>query len=156
MQYDSEASKKFDRELVSGFKHAFPLVDERDLPRTPAQIKQFLAERVATEVKEGIRSFQSRIVRVLCEVSEPKNHVEDMARIVVNEAMKVPGLNEQLRKKADEVRLLMGRLEWLSGRLKTLHPEISEAIGLKKEWRNIFTAIDEARELEKEGKEVAP
>ena len=31
-------------------------------------------------------TFQSRVVKVLCEVSPPKQYVEDMARIVVNQA----------------------------------------------------------------------
>ncbi len=164
MTYDTEIGKKLERDMITGFKAAFPLADERDLPRTGNQIKPFLKDRIDLEVKEGIRNFQSRVVRILCEVSEPKNHVEDMARIVVNEANKVHSLSEQLKRTAGDVRLLMGRLEWMSTRLKALSPEISEAIGLKKDWRNIFLAIDEAKAAEKAleksepeaAKEVAP
>lgn len=87
--------------LVAAFKKVFPLADERDLPNSPARIPRFLEIRVKLEVDEATLYFQHRVVQILCEVTHPKHHVEDMARAVVElakEAKTLRPANEELRK----------------------------------------------------------
>jgi hypothetical protein len=80
---------KSESEDVKGaFKEIFPLADEKDLPWSASQIKGFLRDRIRWEVEEGMFHFQSRVVKILCEISPPKTHIEDMCRIVVTEAEK--------------------------------------------------------------------
>lgn len=81
-----ECGRKHEKELKEVFSKVFPLADEKDLPWATCHIDRFLRERVAKEVELGTRFFTSRVVKVLCEVSPPKAHVEDMARIVVDKA----------------------------------------------------------------------
>ena len=88
MDYDVERSKQEQAELRKAFRELFPLAGESDLPWAACHIKQFLRDRISIECAERIFHFQSRVVRILCEVSPPKTHVEDMCRIVVEEAKK--------------------------------------------------------------------
>ena len=77
--YDVEREKRKSEEIRGAFREMFPLVDESDLPWAACQIKAFLRDRIRKEVEAGVFHFQSRVTRVLCEVSPPKSHVEDMA-----------------------------------------------------------------------------
>lgn len=96
MDYDVERSKQAAEEIRVAFRAMFPLAAEHDLPWAACQIQEFLRDRIRREVEEGVFHFQSRVVRVLCEISRPKTHVEDMARIVVDEAKKARELASQL------------------------------------------------------------
>lgn len=107
MTYDIEASKRETSELKRAFAELFPLVDERDLPRTPSHIKDFLRKRIEFEVERGVFHFQSRVVRILCEISPPKTHVEDMARIVVNQAKETDTLHERCNTLSERLTQLM-------------------------------------------------
>lgn len=86
MDYDVEREKRKSEDIRKVFRELFPLAAEEDLPWAPAHIKQFLRNRIRKEVEEGVHHFTTRVVRVLCEVSPPKTHVDDMARIAVDQA----------------------------------------------------------------------
>lgn len=113
MSYDIEVSKGVEKELKKAFAEAFPLCDEHDLPWAGCQVKEFLQKRIALEVEEGVRWFTQRVVQVLCEVSPPKRHVDDMARIVVNKALATERVEEQLkREKLQVAELRTGAKHW--------------------------------------------
>lgn len=84
--YDIERERQKSEEIRKAFREIFPLADENDLPWAACHIKDFLRQRIKREVQEGTHRFVSRVCRVLCEISPPKTHVEDMARIVVEAA----------------------------------------------------------------------
>lgn len=86
MDYDVERERQASTELRKAFRELFPLAGENDLPWAACHIKQFLRDRIEQETVERVHHFTMRVVRILCEVSPPKTHVEDMARIVVEEA----------------------------------------------------------------------
>ena len=86
MSYDIETAKRESTERQAAFREIFPLAGDFDLPRTPSQIKQFLRDRINQETDERVFHFVSQVTRVLCEVSPPKTHLVDMARIVVEKA----------------------------------------------------------------------
>lgn len=91
-------NKDYENMIKDEFRKLFPLVDERDLPWYPTHIAEFLKKRIAFEVEQQVFWFQSRVVKVLCEVSPPKTYVEDMARIVVDKAKKADELEARIRK----------------------------------------------------------
>lgn len=94
MNYDIEREKHKSEELRKVFREMFPLVNEHHLPWTAVHIRSFLTERIAQEIDQGTKYFTRAVVRILCEVSPPKTHIEDMARICVEEAKKVPALEQ--------------------------------------------------------------
>jgi hypothetical protein len=98
-EYDVEKSKRESSELRAAFAEIFPLANEQDLPWAPCQIKAFLHDRIRREVESGAFHFTARVVKVLCEVSPPKTHVEDMARIAVEECKTARAQAEQLRER---------------------------------------------------------
>lgn len=125
MNYDIEQKKRESSAIRQAFAECFPLVDERDLPSAAVHIRNFLCSRIRHEVELGTRHFTSRVVRVLCEISPPKNYVEDMARIVVNKAKEA----EQL---ADKVKALQAELQAVRaelGDLKKQHLNLSQPGG---------------------------
>lgn len=95
--YDVEQSKKESAEIKAAFAKMFPLCDERDLPWAICHIEEFLKKRIAHEINQGAFRRESGIVEVLCEVSPPKNHVVDMARIVVEQAKEAAGFAKQVQ-----------------------------------------------------------
>jgi len=100
MDYDVERSKQASEEIRKAFREIFPLTFEHDLPWAACHIKDFLRNRIEQEAAERVHHWQHGIVKVLCEVSPPKTHAVDMARIVVEKA-----------KKADEMRRAFEDLE---------------------------------------------
>ena len=104
--YDVEREKQESADIRKAFRECFPLAAENDLPWAACQIKGFLRERIKREVEEGTRHFTSRVVRVLCDISPPKTHVEDMARIVVNEAKKVPDMESEIKYLKEQIEKL--------------------------------------------------
>jgi hypothetical protein len=107
VDYDIERAKQEQAEIRKAFREIFPLAAESDLPWAASHIKNFLRDRIKREVQEGVFHFQSAIVRVLCEISPPKTHVVDMARIVVEAARDGRRFQEQLesvKKERDELR----------------------------------------------------
>jgi hypothetical protein len=97
MDYDLEREKRKSEEVRKVFREMFPLTNENDLPWAVCQIPEFLKKRIDQEVADGVCWFQQRVCRVLCEVSPPKTHVEDMARIVVEKAKELERAKESLR-----------------------------------------------------------
>lgn len=98
MDYDLERSRHEEEELRKVFREMFPLSSEHDLPWAPCHIKQFLRDRINQEASDRIFHYQSRIVRILCEISPPKTHVEDMCRIVVEEAKEFRRYKQELER----------------------------------------------------------
>jgi hypothetical protein len=95
MDYDIERAKQNEAEIRKAFAEIFPLCNEKDLPWAACHIKGFLRDRIRREVEEGMSWFQHRVVRVLCEISPPKTHVEDMARICVEQAKRAAELEKE-------------------------------------------------------------
>lgn len=77
------------------FQKMFPLASEHDLPWYPSHIPDFLEKRIELEFEERTKHFTRRVCRILCEISPPKIHVEDMARIVVEKAKEAERLEGQ-------------------------------------------------------------
>ncbi len=98
MDYDVEREKRKSEEIRIAFRELFPLAGENDLPWAACHIKEFLRDRISLECSERIFHFQSRVVRVLCEIAPPKTHVEDMARMVVEEAKEARRLKPELER----------------------------------------------------------
>lgn len=86
MDYDRERKKQEEGELRKAFRELFPFSNEHDLPYAPCHIKQFLRNLIAEEAADRLFFLQSRVARILCEIAPPKTHIEDMCRIVVEEA----------------------------------------------------------------------
>lgn len=107
MSYDLEREKQKSEEIRKAFREMFPLAYEHDLPWAACQIKAFLLKKIEEEVADRVIHFQRRIASILCEVSPPKTHMEDMARIVVDDAKKWRNGQETIR----EARLAKGNLE---------------------------------------------
>ena len=107
MDYDIEREKRKTEELHKAFRAIFPLASDNDLPSSASQISAFLKGRIEFEVEKATSQFTSRVVRILCEVSPPKTHVEDMARIVVNQAKESLSFKE----KADKLALALFDLD---------------------------------------------
>lgn len=101
MDYDIERKKQESTDLRKAFRELFPLAAEHDLPWAPCHIKRFLRDRISQECADRIFHFQSRVCRILCEVSPPKTHVEDMCRIVVEEAKQARSDRLKLEKAVD-------------------------------------------------------
>jgi hypothetical protein len=96
-----ETSRKYEAEIKKAFTELFPLADDRDLPSYPSHIPDFLKKRLALEVEERCRHLTSRIVRILCEVTHPKTHIEDMVRAAVEKAK----ATERVEVERDRVKL---------------------------------------------------
>lgn len=94
MDYDIEKEKRHSHEIRKVFREMFPLCAEHDLPWAACHIPGFLQKRIALEIEEGTKWFVRRVTGVLCEISPPKNHVEDMARIVVEQAKRAEQLED--------------------------------------------------------------
>lgn len=103
MDYDIEREKQKSEEIRQVFREIFPLVSEFDLPWAAGHIKSFLQRRIAAEIQEGTFHFTSSIVGVLCEVSPPKTHVVDMARICVNAVKTAQNDVQSLLKKVERL-----------------------------------------------------
>jgi Asp-tRNA(Asn)/Glu-tRNA(Gln) amidotransferase C subunit len=101
LSYDIERSKRETTDLQAAFREIFPLAGDFDLPRAPCHIKDFLRQRIEYETAERTFHFVSQVTRVLCEVSPPKTHVVDMARIVVDKAKESIRAKEQLENLAE-------------------------------------------------------
>lgn len=119
-------SCKCESELKAAMQALFPLAEERDLPWAACHLQNFLKARIDLEVAEKVRHFTSRVVRVLCEVSPPKQHVDDMARIAVNKAhesdmllQRVDELKLKLVEKDDAIRQLRERVTDLGRELES-------------------------------------
>jgi len=87
-------------EIRKVFRMMFPLAWEADLPSRPGEIPAFLREKLEQEARDRVTHFQQRIVRILCEIAPPKSHMEDMARIVVEEAKKYREAREKYERLA--------------------------------------------------------
>lgn len=103
MDYDVEREKQSQSELRKAFRDIFPLASEHDLPWAPCHIKGFLRDRIRREAEERVFHFHARVVHVLCEVSPPKTHVEDMARIVVEKAKEADRLKVQVDRLMEQI-----------------------------------------------------
>lgn len=97
MNYDVEKAKREVSELQQAFREIFPLAGDFDLPRAPCHIKQFLRDRIEQETSERCFHQISQISRVLCEVTLPKTHMVDMARIVVDEVKNARRMAKELQ-----------------------------------------------------------
>lgn len=86
--YDVERSKQESAELRKVFREMFPLAPEHDLPWAACHIREFLKTRIEIEISEGTQHYTSRVARILCEVTRPRTHIEDMVRAVVEIAKK--------------------------------------------------------------------
>lgn len=86
MDYDVERKRQEESELRKAFRELFPLAFEHDLPSAPCHIKRFLRNLITEEAANRLFFLQSRVAHILCEISPPKTHIEDMCRIVVEEA----------------------------------------------------------------------
>lgn len=93
-----ETTRKLEAEMKLAFATMFPLCSEHELPRAACHIEGFLKKRIAIEVEQATRHFTTSVVKVLCEISPPKTHVCDMARIVVQEAERAKQLEDSLRR----------------------------------------------------------
>lgn len=80
------AEETIRQQLHRVFGAMFPLADDRDLPWTVDHLPGFLKDRIEHEVAQRVHWFQTRCVKVLCEISPPKTHVDDMCRLVVDTA----------------------------------------------------------------------
>lgn len=145
MNYDVEREKRKSEEIRKVFREMFPLVNEDDLPSAPGHIKPFLAERIKREVADGTQYFTSRVVRILCEVSPPKNHVEDMARICVEQAKTAPTLEERCQKLSEQLAKYVSRLHWLACQIRAQPEEFATQLGLPAGWKSLTDAIDAVR-----------
>lgn len=96
MDYDIEREKRKSEEVRRAMREAFPLCDENVLPWAASQIPEFLAKRIKSEVEEQTRAFTREIASVLLEVSPPKTHLVDMARICVDQCRHTARLVEQI------------------------------------------------------------
>lgn len=101
MSYDIERAKRETTDLQAAFREIFPLAGDFDLPMAPCHIKDFLRQRIEYETAERTFHAFSRVVKVLCEVSPPKTHLVDMARIVVDKAKESIRAKEQLENLAE-------------------------------------------------------
>lgn len=122
-QYDIEREKRNNEEIRKAFREMFPLASDHDLPWAACHIKDFLRGRIEQEVHEGIFHFQQRVVRVLCEVSPPKTHVEDMCRIVVDEAKRGREDRLKLEKALDEALQYISKIASIVGCHHTEDPK---------------------------------
>lgn len=117
MDYDVEREKRKSEEIRTAFREVFPLCDENDLPWAPSHIKGFLRDRIKREVQEGVFHFQSRVCRILCEVSPPKSHIEDMCRIVTDQAKEAETLGRRLEQSRSENDVLMEAMKAFADRI---------------------------------------
>lgn len=101
MNYDIERSRQESEEIRKVFRELFPLADENHLPYAACHIKGFLRDRIKIEADERCFHREAEIVRVLAEVSPPKTHLVDMARIVVKQALLYRAGRDQYEKLAD-------------------------------------------------------
>lgn len=83
MRYDIEREQRKSEEIRVAFRECFPLAPVESLPWAACQIKRFLSDRIEQESKYATSNFVSEVAKVLLEISPPKTHVVDMARIVV-------------------------------------------------------------------------
>lgn len=100
--------------LQKEFTKLFPLAPVETLPAKADEIGAFLAKRIPLEVEAANLHMVRQVGRVLCEISPPKTHLVDMARIVVeharerdhyfNDAKNLRVINERLKAEADELR----------------------------------------------------
>lgn len=104
MSYDLERERQKEQDIRKAFRECFPLAYEGDLPWAACHIRGFLKDRIEIEVREGVQHFVSRVTRVLCEISPPKTHIEDMARIVVEEAKRYRTAKPQLELAAEAIK----------------------------------------------------
>lgn len=105
MDYDIEREKQKSNEIRKAFREMFPLCMEHELPWDVCQIADFLKRRIEIEVRENTDHFVQSIARVLCEVTRPKTHMVDMARIIVEEVKTFrseQGRNKERLEKAKE------------------------------------------------------
>lgn len=148
MTYDIEREKQATAEIRKAMAECFPLANENDLPWAPSQIKAFLRDRIKREVDEGIFHFQARVTRVLCEVSPPKSHVEDMARICVEQAKEMPRLKEALKVVQEREHKWRQRIGWLTAKLRELPKESLDQLGFGENFTELGSAIDGAAKKE--------
>ena len=146
MNYDIEREKQKSEEIRQVCRQMFPLADETDLPWAATQLPGFLAARIKHEVEQGTKNFTMQLCKVLCEISTPKTHIIDMARICVDEAKAVPKLNETIQSQAGRIDFLQKQMKWLEARLKTAKTVAD--IGLDERWIDLSLAIEKARKEE--------
>lgn len=72
--------------LNEALKKMFPFASEDSIPTYPQGLQQFLEDRLDFELDKRVHGFTAAITRILCEVTRPKTHVQDMVRIVVEKA----------------------------------------------------------------------
>lgn len=109
--YDLERSKQESAEIRKAFREIFPLASEHDLPWAACHIKEFLKGRVEQEVVEGTTHYTLRVSQILCEVTRPKTHIEDMCRIVVEEVKRA---RDDVKKLEAAVQVTVERDEMLA------------------------------------------
>ncbi len=91
-----DTADRYEREIKELFGRMFPLVPVRDLPTVPNHIPSFIEKRISQEVEWQTQHFTTQVVKVLCEVTHPKTHVADMARLVVNKVQMLDRLRSAM------------------------------------------------------------